>query len=125
MIDRKNIRKGMIRMREIEKNIVNFLLEGSAYSDTAIMKNFGISEKELKEIYLNLIKNGYLETYEEYEKRESETSNKKMCGSNCNKCNCNNHENEVEVNEKKCCSEKDENLNKKNILVLTEKSLNL
>lgn len=112
-------------MKEIEKKIIKFLLEGKAYSDTAIMKNFGISEIELKEIYFNLIEQGYLETYEEYEKRENGVSNKKKCGSNCNGCSCNNHENDIEINEKKCCSEKDENLNKKNILVLTKKSLNL
>lgn len=81
-------------MTDIEIKLIKFLLTAAAYSDTAAMKNLGITEKELENAYNNLEKNGYLESYAEYEAR-----NPKVCCqvggcenrdcSSCNKC-CNN-----------------------------------
>lgn len=112
-------------MRKIEKDILNFLIDGKAYSDTAIKKNFGINDEELKIIYENLKAESYLETYEEFEKREKlkkeeiiENSEKKGC-SGCSSGGCGSSN-----SEKKPCPANKDNDNSK-ILVLTEKALML
>ncbi|MGL6065223.1 MAG: hypothetical protein ACRC0S_09095 [Fusobacteriaceae bacterium] len=107
-------------MSGIEKEILKFLVEGKAYSDTAIKKNFGISDKELKIVYENLKAESYLETYEEFEQREkmkkakeTNKSEKKGC-SGCSSSNC----------EKSPCPANKDNDNSR-IMVLTEKALML
>ena len=56
-------------MTDIEIKLIKFLLTSSVYSDNAIMKNLGINEEELAAAYNSLEKNGYLESYKEYEAR--------------------------------------------------------
>lgn len=119
-------------MKEIEKKILRFLIDGKAYSDGAIIKNFGITESELKEIYKNLLEEGYLETYESYEKRsiqkkEDMNENSCGCGFSCSSgdkgCKSSKDENGCgceKTDEKKgCCGES--GLDKSKILVLTDK----
>ncbi len=87
-------------MTDIEINLIKFLLTSSAYSDNAIMKNLGINEEELREAYDSLERNGYLESYEEYEARNTQKGCSSGCGgdkncssgkdcSSCNKCSIN------------------------------------
>ncbi|MDU1909832.1 hypothetical protein [Fusobacterium sp.] len=66
-------------MTDIEIRLIRFLLTSSVYSDNAVMKNLGINEEELIAAYNSLEKNGYLESYKEYEARNP----KKGCSSNC------------------------------------------
>lgn len=56
-------------MTDIEIKLIKFLLTSSVYSDNAVMKNLGINEEELAKAYESLEKNGYLESYSEYEAR--------------------------------------------------------
>ncbi|MGL4392697.1 MAG: hypothetical protein ACRCSK_04635 [Fusobacteriaceae bacterium] len=76
-------------MRDIERKIIYFIMDGKAYSDTAIMKNFGLEEEELKEIYANLKNNGYLETYQEFQKKKADLAEDiaRGCGS-CSSKSC-------------------------------------
>lgn len=102
-------------MREIDFKVLKFLLEGKAYSNNAVMKNFGLNELELEEVYLNLQKEGFIETYSEYERRTSAGSEeKKGCG--CSKGGCHSGEH----GEKKCCSSDSWDYEK--VWVLTEKA---
>ncbi|MGL6100182.1 MAG: hypothetical protein ACRCZ9_10655 [Fusobacteriaceae bacterium] len=97
-------------MKNLELQILKFLIEGKAYSDSAIMQNFGIDETELKTVYINLEKDGYLEKYSEYEKRVKGNHEPKGCKGSCGggcSSGCSN-----------------DSWNYENILVLTEKSLN-
>lgn len=94
-------------MTENEKKVLNFLKTGMVYSDNAICKNIGISQLELENIYESLHKKGYLETYEEFQKREKLFN--KMCCKNSSKCNSS------------CCSS-NEKEDYSNIKVLTEKA---
>ena len=57
-------------MTELEIKILKFLLSSAVYSENAVMKNFGIDEKELKNSFRILEENGYLESYDEFMKRE-------------------------------------------------------
>ena len=70
-------------INEIDKKVIKFLLSAGVYSDLAITKNLGITFEELETAYENLLKEGYLETYEEYQKREKEECSSH---SNCNTC---------------------------------------
>ncbi|MGL5123327.1 MAG: hypothetical protein ACRC6K_04095 [Fusobacteriaceae bacterium] len=107
-------------MKNIEKEILKFLIEGKAYSDTAIKKNFGISDEELKIIYENLKAESYLETYEEFEKREKQRIKKEVNTSETKSCNgCSSG-----ACKKTPCSANTDMDNSK-ILVLTEKALML
>ena len=58
-------------MTELEVKIIKFLLSSAVYSENAIMKNFGIDRETLDKSFKILEDNGYLESYEEYMKRES------------------------------------------------------
>lgn len=78
-------------MNDIEIKLIKFLLTAAAYSDTAAMKNLGITEEELKEIYISLEEKGYLESYAQYEARNPKTGCSGGCCesrdcSSCNKC---------------------------------------
>ena len=70
-------------LSDIDVKVIKFLLSAGVYSDLAIVKNLGITFEELEVAYSNLLKEGYLETYEEYQKREKEE-----CPSNshCSSC---------------------------------------
>ncbi|WP_294703569.1 hypothetical protein [uncultured Fusobacterium sp.] len=70
-------------LKDIDIKVIKFLLSAGVYSDLAIVKNLGITYEELDEAYLRLLKEGYLETYEEYQKRELEECSNH---SNCESC---------------------------------------
>ncbi len=76
-------------MTNIEIKLIKFLLSSSVYSDNAVMKNLGINEEELATAYNSLEKNGYLESYGEYEARNQKTGCSSTCcsGGNCSSCN--------------------------------------
>lgn len=76
-------------MTDIEIKLIKFLLTSSVYSDNAVMKNLGINEEELAKAYESLEKNGYLESYSEYEARNPKTGCSSNCcsGRDCSSCN--------------------------------------
>ena len=83
-------------MTELEIKIIKFLLSSAVYSENAIMKNLGIDKSILDKSFKILEENGYLESYEEFMKRESlneegdccKTKKGKAC-SNCSSSSCN------------------------------------
>lgn len=88
-------------MTELEIKVIEFLLSAAVYSETAIMKNLGIDEKTLKQSFLILEKNGYLESYETYIKRE-ELNEGSCCASknsSCSSCKSSSH-----CSSTSCCS---------------------
>lgn len=103
-------------MREIDFEILKFLADGKAYSDNAILYNFGIDEPELRIVYENLATGGYLEKYSDYEKRNKKESTSHGCGGGCGG-GCGSGSDGSDS----CCSSND--WNHDNIWVLTEKAL--
>lgn len=91
-------------LKEIDIKVIKFLLNGSVYSELAIIKHFGINYEELENIYNRLEENGYLIKYTEY------MEEKKSCNSSCGSCNF------------KCPVEK-EGEDYSDIRVITEKAL--
>ena len=83
-------------MTELEIKIIKFLLSSAVYSENAIMKNLGIDKNILDKSLKILEDNGYLESYEEFIKREKlneesdccKTKKDKAC-SNCSSSSCN------------------------------------
>ena len=83
-------------MTELEIKIIKFLLSSAVYSENAIMKNLGINKNVLDKSLKILEDNGYLESYEEFIKREKlneesdccKTKKGKAC-SNCSSSSCN------------------------------------
>lgn len=83
-------------MTELEIKIIKFLLSFAVYSENAIMKNLGIDKNVLDKSLKILEDNGYLESYEEFIKREKlneesdccKTKKGKAC-SNCSSSSCN------------------------------------
>ena len=83
-------------MTELEVKIIKFLLSSAVYSENAIMKNLGIDKETLDKSFKILEDNGYLESYEEFIKREKlneesdccKTKKGKAC-SNCSSSSCN------------------------------------
>ena len=83
-------------MTELEIKIIKFLLSSAVYSENAIMKNLGIDKDVLDKSLKILEGNGYLESYEEFIKREKlneesdccKTKKGKAC-SNCSSSSCN------------------------------------
>ena len=83
-------------MTELEIKITKFLLSSAVYSENAIMKNLGIDKNVLDKSLKILEDNGYLESYEEFIKREKlneesdccKTKKGKAC-SNCSSSSCN------------------------------------
>ena len=85
-------------MTELEIKIIKFLLSSAVYSENAIMKNLGIDKNVLDKSLKILEDNGYLESYEEFIKREKlneesdccKTKKGKACSnwssSSCNSC---------------------------------------
>lgn len=74
-------------MTELEIKIIKFLLSAAVYSENAIMKNLGIDQKTLKKSFIILEKNGYLEPYTDFIKRESLNEENDCCKRKNNK-NC-------------------------------------
>lgn len=68
-------------LKDIDVKVIKFLLSAGVYSDRAIVKNLGLTYEELEESYARLMAEGYLESYEEYQRREQEE-----CGSGCGGC---------------------------------------
>lgn len=58
-------------MSELEINIIKFLLSASVFSENAIKKNFGINDVQLNKSFKILEENGYLESYDNFIKREA------------------------------------------------------
>ena len=83
-------------MTKLEIKIIKFLLSSAVYSENAIMKNLGIDKNILDKSLKILEDNGYLESYEEFIKREKlneesdccKTKKDKAC-SNCSSSSCN------------------------------------
>lgn len=95
-------------MNEIDKKVIKFLLSAAVYSDNAIMKNLGISEDELKNSYITLEKEGYLESYSAYQARQTNSCGSGSCESrNCASCSS-------------CCSN---DMDYSNVKVITEKAI--
>ena len=83
-------------MTELEVKIIKFLLSSAVYSENAIMKNLGIDKETLDKSFKILEDNGYLESYEEYMKRESLNEEGDCCktkkDSSCSSCSsCSSH----------------------------------
>ena len=85
-------------MTELEVKIIKFLLSSAVYSENAIMKNLGIDKETLDKSFKILEDNGYLESYEEYMKREGlneegdccKTKKDRACSS-CSSSSCSSH----------------------------------
>ena len=85
-------------MTELEIKIIKFLLSSAVYSENAIMKNLGIDKSILDKSFKILEENGYLESYEEFMKRESlneegdccKTKKDRACSS-CSSSSCSSH----------------------------------
>ena len=83
-------------MTELEIKIIKFLLSSAVYSENAIIKNLGIDKDTLNKSFKILEENGYLESYEDFIKRENlneegnccKTKKGKAC-SNCSSSSCN------------------------------------
>lgn len=75
-------------MTELEIKIIKFLLSAAVYSETAIMKNLGIDKKTLNKSFIILEKNGYLEPYSNFIKREGLNEGNDCCKTNksCSSC---------------------------------------
>ena len=82
-------------MSELEIRIIKFLLSSAVYSENAIMKNLGINKDTLDKSFKILEENGYLESYENFIKREKlneendccKTKKDKACSS-CSSSSC-------------------------------------
>lgn len=109
-LDNKDSLSPSMELSQLEKSILKFLVSGKVYSVGAIQKNFGISDTELDIVYENLLKHGYLESYSDFENRNS-TITSHCSSKECHNCSsgCSN---ELEFSKDK-------------ILVLTEKSINM
>ena len=85
-------------MTELEIKIIKFLLSSAVYSENAIMKNLGIDSDVLNKSFKILEENGYLESYEDFMKRESLNEEGDCCktkkNNNCSSCSsssCSSH----------------------------------
>lgn len=104
-------------MKDIDIKVIKFLVSGKAYSDTAIVKNTGISFEELQDSYKRLTEEGYLEEYTDYLARTNNSFNSKEteCSGGCGSC----------AGENSCsgCSNSIPEEDYKNIKVVTEKAI--
>ena len=85
-------------MTELEVKIIKFLLSSAVYSENAIMKNLGIDGNTLNKSFKILEENGYLESYEDFMKRESLNEEGDCCKtkkdnhcSSCSSSSCGSH----------------------------------
>lgn len=103
-------------MKDIDIKVIKFLISGKAYSDTAVIKNLGITFEELQKSYEVLTEEGYLENYSNYVLRtqnsfnEKDTSCSSSCGSHC-QSSCSSCSNDIPQEDYK------------NIKVVTEKAI--
>lgn len=98
-------------MNELEKKVLDFLTSGTVFSDGAILKNLGITQSELENIYSSLTAQGYLESYADFLKKNPENSSK--CSSDgCSSGGCSSGG----------CSSKNEDIDYSLVKVLTEKA---
>ncbi len=105
-------------MKNIKYKILRFLIDGKAYSDNAIMKNFGVNSEELKTIYSELKSEGCLMSYLEYEEIEKNNKVETICMGKKNCESCPSFGKNCDVS--KCQTELE--MDKSKILVLTEKA---
>lgn len=81
-------------MSELEKRILEFLMGAAVYSEQAICKNLGIDMEELQQSFISLERQGYLESYESFLKREQLNEKNvcppkhscSSCGNSCSSC---------------------------------------
>lgn len=94
------------KLTEIDKKVIKFLLSAGVYSDNAIIKNLGITEEELKNSYISLENNGYLEPYSVYQARQANKCGNGKCeNKNCSSCSsC--YENDIDYSNIKVVTEK-------------------
>ena len=83
-------------MTELEIKIIKFLLSSAVYSENAIIKNLGIDKDTLNKSFKILEENGYLESYEDFIKRENLNEEGNCCktkkDSSCSSCSsCSSH----------------------------------
>lgn len=85
-------------MTELEVKIIKFLLSSAVYSENAIIKNLGIDSNTLNKSFKILEENGYLESYEDFMKRESLNEEGDCCKtkkdnhcSSCSSSSCGSH----------------------------------
>lgn len=111
-------------MTDIDIKIIKFLVSGKAYSDTAILKNIGITSEELAQSYERLTEAGYLEEYTDYLARTQNGFNQKetecsgSCGKICGGCSSSKEEHSCSS-----CSNNIPEEDYKNIKVVTEKAV--
>lgn len=109
----------MENINDLEKKLIEFLLTAAVYSENAIIKNLGIDKETLTFLFSELEKKGYLESYEDFLKRENLNENS-CCKDRITHCCSNNKSG------KNCCSG---NIfsgveDYSNIKILTEKAVN-
>lgn len=107
-------------MTKLERKVLDFLMSGMVYSDNAIMKNLGIDSLQLEEVYNSLTSQGYLESYEEFLKRnpDYEKGEEEKCCSSSSCSSCSNKSGGCSSS----CASKDEDIDYSKIKVLTEKA---
>ncbi|WP_297595878.1 hypothetical protein [uncultured Cetobacterium sp.] len=112
-------------MNNIETKVLEFLMSGMVYSDGAIMKNLGLSAEELENIYTSLTSQGYLETYEEFLKKNPDYAKgeeEQSCGSGCSSGGCSSGGCSSGGCSSGGCSSQDDDIDYSKIKVLTEKA---
>lgn len=91
-------------MSELEIKIIKFLLSAAVYSENAIMKNFGIDEDKLKRSFSILEENGYLESYEDFMKREGLNEEGDCCKTKSGSSACSSCKSSSHCSSSSCCS---------------------
>lgn len=112
-------------MTELEVKIIKFLLSAAVYSENAIMKNFGISKEQLDESFKILEENNYLESYNNFMKKEifNEENCCKIKNSSCSSCSSGRCHSSTNSNN--CCSTNifSDMTDYSNIKIITEKAV--
>lgn len=103
-------------LNEIDIKVINFLLTAGVYSELAIVKNLGITYEELENSYKNLEKNGYLQSYEEYQRENGSE------GCNCSHGGCGGCSSATNSGCGGGCCKKNEDTS--NVRVITWKAIN-
>lgn len=83
-------------MTDLEIKILKFLLSAAVYSENAILKNLGIDKETLDNNFKTLEEKNYLESFEEFMKRENlniegdccKTRKETSTSSSCNSSSC-------------------------------------
>lgn len=112
-------------MTDLEVKIIKFLLSAAVYSENAIMKNFGISKEQLDKSFKILEENNYLESYDNFIKKEilNEEDCCKTKSSSCSSCSSGRCH--LSSNSDSCCSTNifSDMTDYSNIKVITEKAV--